>query len=208
MGACEPEIHLPCVSEDHEAVTREAMEVLLETGHERIALVSHAPFRGGDFIHRDVRKAVLTERGLAEVAEDTELVIAEVEDEHVIQRAIRRLLARPKPVTAFLALGDCHAIWTIEAVKGAGLRVPEDVAVVSLKDTALCRHHHPAITALDVGLYHAGHASGTLLSQILSGNPIESREIIVPHHLILRETTLVPEYAAVGVRNGSTREPV
>ncbi len=72
------------------------------------------------------------------------------------------LLQQDRP-TALIAHGTTILDDTLNAVHAAGLRVPEDISVVSLGDPLFARSHRPAITSSHVDLDAAASASASLL---------------------------------------------
>ena len=189
LGARESAMKLPAVSPDYVECTREVMHALMDAGHERIALLSHVPYRGGDYVYIETRRKVLVEQGLAHIADDERLLVAEVEDEAAVKRAVARLLRQPSPPTAILAVGDYPAVWTIQVAKELGMRAPDDIAVVSLTDSQVCLHHRPSITSVRISDYQWGYLAGSLLARMLAGEDVGAEEIRTPYTLELRETT-------------------
>ena len=202
MGARDPGITLPTVSTDYVALTRDAMQVLLDAGHQRIAMISHLPYRGGDRITVETRREVLFEEGLNDIADDETLLVTELEEEAAIKRAVERLLRQSSRPTAILALGDYQAIWTLEVAEKLGMRAPGDLAMITLCDSPLCVHHRPAISAIDQSDYRSGFIAGMLLSRIMAGEDLGAEQIVVSYTLKLRETTgaFIPEDVSDCVR--------
>lgn len=62
--------------------------------------------------------------------------------------ATRGFLALAEPPTAIFCQNDRMAIGAYEALKEAGLRIPEDVSVVGYDDEEIARHLHPRLTTL------------------------------------------------------------
>jgi LacI family transcriptional regulator len=58
-----------------------------------------------------------------------------------------KLLALPERPTAIFCQNDRTAIGCYEALKEAGLRIPEDVSVVGYDDEEIARHLHPRLTS-------------------------------------------------------------
>lgn len=73
------------------------------------------------------------------------------------------LLRQEDRPTALIAHGTTILDDTLNAVHAAGLRVPEDISVVSLGDPVFARSHRPAITSSHVDLDAAASASASLL---------------------------------------------
>ncbi|WP_136519352.1 LacI family DNA-binding transcriptional regulator [Cellulomonas telluris] len=79
-------------------------------------------------------------------------------------RAVRRLRDREEPVTAAVAYDDEVALALLAGAHGAGVRVPEDLAVVGVDDVPLARLALPPITTVRV---HTGDTGTGLARHLL-----------------------------------------
>lgn len=128
---------------DHEGAMRRAVGYLAELGHKRILPVfSHVTTRPGLLRHAGF-DAAMAAAGLevgARVEPDTpnSPVFAEV----------REALSGPDRPTAMVVQGTQVLSSTLNALAHQGLRVPEDVSLIAIGDTALTEDHVPPITAL------------------------------------------------------------
>ncbi|MFC5742274.1 LacI family DNA-binding transcriptional regulator [Dyella tabacisoli] len=74
-------------------------------------------------------------------------------------RAAQQLLAmRPRPDAVFAA-NDMMAIGCIAAIREAGLRIPEDIAVAGFDDVPMARYVTPALTTVRVRIAELGKAA-------------------------------------------------
>jgi LacI family transcriptional regulator, galactose operon repressor len=98
------------------------------------------------------------------------------------------LSSTPRP-TAIVAAGDTLAVGAIHAVRELGLRVPEDVAVVSFDDPFFADLLDPPITALARNERALGElAASLLLHAIQTGSLGPPTEVRVPVELIIRRS--------------------
>ncbi|HEX7260689.1 MAG TPA: substrate-binding domain-containing protein, partial [Luteolibacter sp.] len=87
------------------------------------------------------------------------------------QRLLAQLLELPKPLALF-AFDDPHAVDAIEMCLDAGLRVPEDVAVLGVGNLELaCECSMVPISSVEYDLRAIGYAGACLLEQVMAGNP-------------------------------------
>jgi LacI family transcriptional regulator len=105
-------------------------------------------------------------------------------------RAMKRLLtARPK-IDAVFAANDPSAIGAMKAIWEAGLRVPEDVAVVGVGDIALGDLLRVPLTTVGWSRKDQGrHAAELLLNGLDDDQTSEPQRIIIPPRLIVRESS-------------------
>jgi LacI family transcriptional regulator len=103
--------------------------------------------------------------------------------------AMNRLLALDEPPHAVVAASDTFALGAIQAIVQAGLRVPEDVAIVSFDDTYFGGFMEPQLTALKAIHGTVGRTIASLLLQTFEhGRSGESLQIRVPAELIVRHS--------------------
>ncbi|WP_275901463.1 MULTISPECIES: GntR family transcriptional regulator [Cohnella] len=183
-----PDLDFPCVKLDDEAGGRLATEHLLELGHRRVAgffktddLQGSRRLKGFLQAHRERRLAV--EPGM--------LVRYETErKEERPQAALRELLAMPNRPTAIVCYNDQLAVALLDAVREAGLRVPEDLSIVGFDDSFLA-------TATEIKLTTVAHpkaemgktAAGMLISMLEGESPPGGAANVFPPRLVVRQST-------------------
>jgi DNA-binding LacI/PurR family transcriptional regulator len=84
--------------------------------------------------------------------------------------AMTRLLARPgRPVDAVFAASDLMAAGALRALRAAGRRVPEEVAVVGFEDSAVARYAQPPLTTVRQPIEEMGRQATRLLLAKVAG---------------------------------------
>jgi LacI family transcriptional regulator len=102
----------------------------------------------------------------------------------------RWLRALPKPVGIFA----CHDVWglqVVEACRLAGLRVPDDVAVVGVdNDDLLCELARPSLSSIVVPAERIGYKAAALLERLLAGVPPPRKpDLIPPAGVVVRQSS-------------------
>lgn len=130
-------------------------------------------------------RAQMLQRGLQLSAEH--VVVCEP-DEAGGRAGMKVLLSTTPTPDGILCFNDLVAIGAIEACGDAGVRVPDEVAIVGFDDIRLASLISPALTTLSVPKYDLG---ATLVNMLLEpeGENGASREAIIKPHLIQRQTT-------------------
>jgi LacI family transcriptional regulator len=102
-------------------------------------------------------------------------------------RAGRLLLnLRPRP-TAVFAANDSMAIGCLFALREAGARVPEDVALAGFDDIPIARYLTPSLSSVQVPIAELGmRAMERLLHAVDNKNEHERRQETVPTTLVVR----------------------
>jgi LacI family transcriptional regulator len=99
------------------------------------------------------------------------------------------ILAQPDPPTAILATNNFMAIGAFRALRERGLRVPDDVAVVSFDDIPDAAEIDPFLTALAQPAYSMGTIAMQLLLERIGGSfRGEPREVTLSPKLIVRRS--------------------
>ena len=102
---------------------------------------------------------------------------------------VQRILAAGERFTALFAFNDVSAIGAIRALRDAGIKVPEDVAVIGFDDIPSAAYSSPSLTTIRQPLRRMGEiAAQTLLGRLRSSNKAPS-EVAVEPELIVREST-------------------
>ena len=105
--------------------------------------------------------------------------------------AVAALLADPGPRPDALFCGnDQIARGAAEALREAGLRVPQDVALVGFDNWAvMAEAARPALTSVDMGMVGLGQEAGRQLIAMIDGEPRRGL-IRLPCHLVVRASTV------------------
>ncbi|HPE38872.1 MAG TPA: LacI family DNA-binding transcriptional regulator [Bacillota bacterium] len=101
--------------------------------------------------------------------------------------SMRRLLSHPYAVrpTAVIASDDYTAIGVIEAIRDAGLRVPEDISVVGFDGIEITQRTNPRLTTIKQNTQGMGKkAAEDLIKQILGLETASSSIIMEPQLLV------------------------
>ena len=193
----------PAVVADNTEGVRAAVHHLIAHGHRRIAFIGWLQYPAIAERFEGYRQA-LTESGLPYAPE---LAIG-VEDNHVASgRAGAGLLLEggARPCTAVVAGTDLNAVGVMEVLRTAGLRVPEEVAVVGFDDVAVAQLAEPPLTTVRTRYDEFGRLAANLLLDEISGIAVPRTVHRVPVALIRRRSCgcemadeLVPPSGAQG----------
>jgi len=109
-------------------------------------------------------------------------------------KAMKRLLeVRPK-IDAVFAANDPSAIGAMKAIWEAGLRVPDEIAVVGVGDIALGDLLRVPLTTVGWSRTDQGrHAAELMLNSLDEDNDAEPQRIIIPPRLIARASSGAPQ---------------
>ncbi len=185
------EIPLPRVLGDNETIGRLAAEHLLERGFRHFVWCSLADGP----VPRERSKgfaAALARAGFAATELVWERDRGRRQDTWATRRQwlIRRLGQVPHPLGVF-AYNDHVAATVIDVCLDAGLRVPEEIAVVGVdNDDLVCECLSVPLTSVHHDLERLGYEGAALLDRLMNGEPPPVKPIrIPPKGLVMREST-------------------
>jgi LacI family transcriptional regulator len=100
----------------------------------------------------------------------------------------KQLLALPEPPDAIVAASDMMAVGAIVAIEEAGLRVPEDIAVVGYDDSPFAAAMWPALTTVRQDALGLGMAAADSVLAMLDKPEDPPPTATFPTKLIIRES--------------------
>ena len=134
---------LPAVVPGEIAGGQTSTQHLIQHGHRRIATITGEPWmEAAQHRLKGYRRALAT----ADIPFDPELVVEGDWSASAGYKATQQLLALPERPTAIFCQNDRTAIGCYEALKEAGLSIPEDMSVIGYDDEEIARHMHPPLT--------------------------------------------------------------
>lgn len=101
------------------------------------------------------------------------------------------LKSLPKPV-GLMACNDDRGQYVLEACQIAGLRVPDDVAVIGVdNDDLICDLTVPPLSSIALNHEKAGYQAAQLLDEMMAGKKVDGKEIIPleSSHIVIRQST-------------------
>ncbi|MCK7594319.1 LacI family DNA-binding transcriptional regulator [Pseudomarimonas salicorniae] len=203
VQADQPGLSVGC---DNREGCRRATAHLLALGRRRIAFLGEHSSRSPEF--RDRYLGYGDAVRAAGLRVDPRLCInARLNELHAGAGAVARLLATAVPFDAVVAASDQIAISAMGSLQRAGIRVPEDVAVVGFDDLPLGALSSPSLTTVRQDPMLAGERLvATLVAQIGGGR---SDSVLIPPQLIVREScgagALSPSPDAAATRRTARR---
>lgn len=148
-----PVVLLNCYTADHAFPAVVPSEIaggqsstrhLINHGHRRIATITGEPWmEAAQHRLKGYRRALAT----ADIPFDPELVVEGDWSASAGYKATVQLLALADRPTAIFCQNDRTAIGCYEALKEAGLSIPEDMSVIGYDDEEIARHMHPPLTS-------------------------------------------------------------
>jgi DNA-binding LacI/PurR family transcriptional regulator len=86
-----------------------------------------------------------------------------------------------------VTLNDLIAIQTVAACRELGLRIPEDIAIVSFDDDHSASLMTPTLTTVRQHAYEMGARAAASLLDMVSGEPVQ-QQVVLPVELVVRQS--------------------
>jgi LacI family transcriptional regulator, galactose operon repressor len=169
------------VDVDNVSSAREMVAHLLRLGYRQVATISgpEGMIVGLDRLHG--YQLALKDRGLRP---DPDLIVASDFTEAGGYAAMERLL--PFKPDAVFAASDAMAIGALRAIRDAGLKVPDDVAVAGFDDMPFAARADPPLTTVRQPISRCGSAAVETLIDLVAHPNSPPRRIILPTELVIR----------------------
>lgn len=165
--------------------SRLAVHHLLSLGHRRIGYINGPQEY---YASTDRLRGYQLELAEAGITFDPTLVEAGDWLQPSGYQAAQRLLNNPVRPTAIFSANDRMAVGAIYALQDAGLRVPEDIAVVGYDNQEMASIVRPSITTVTLPCREMGQAAAKLLLSVLNHQPVGPEELKVKGELIVRQS--------------------
>ena len=180
----------PRVKTNSRAIGRLAAEYYLERRYRNFAYVAETADLSWSHERRDGFRDALAARGFACAIYGG---ITKSEREQWTRerpRMVAWLKAQPKPLAVFAAM-DGRARLVLDACTEAGLRVPDEVAVLGVdNDDMLCETAFPRLSSIRAGSYRYGEIAAETMDALLSGRRTKiEQDQLDAFSVVTREST-------------------
>jgi len=168
--------------------TNQAMDLLYEYGHRKIAFIS------GKVDSQSSRRyeayvQFLERKG---IAINKDYIISGDYDWNSGYIAANALLKLSDPPTAIFAVNDLMAIGAMKAIQESGLCIPEDISVVGFDNISMTNLCTPPLTTVHIPKYEMGVESVKMLNRCLNDTEIDfktrGQKITLETRLVFRKS--------------------
>jgi LacI family transcriptional regulator len=179
-------VHASFVGVDNQAIGQLATNHLIERGCHRIAHL-RGPRIGIATGRMEGYRRALAKRGLP--VPSGYIVEAGYQD-HTGHDAMRKLLRTTPMPDGVFCYNDPVAIGAMRAISEAGIRVPEDIAVVGAGNVHYSDFLAVPLTTVDQGTFEIGkRAADLLLERIASKRALRPKKVLIEPRLVVRRST-------------------
>jgi len=165
---------------NHQGAT-DAMNYLLELGHQRIGFISgRAELESSNRRFKGYRDALLN----AGLAIDEELIASGDYTTETGFKCAQQLLSLENPPTAIFASNDQAAMGVYQVAQERGLRIPDDLSVIGFDN--IMESKYMGLTTVDQFISEMGFVATQMLIKLINGEPIDSQTYRMQTKLVIR----------------------
>jgi LacI family transcriptional regulator len=188
-----PGVDADAVLGESRAGAQRLVEHLLRLGHRRIGMIVESDLVSTARERRFGYEAALA---AARIPLDPALVVESTVDPSGGLTGMQSLLELDDRPTALFAVNNLVAVGAIEAVRAAGLEVPDDVALVCFDDIEYASRLYPFLTVMEQPAETFGTLATQLLLERVDGRaPERKRVVVLPADFVVRRSCGTPEPA-------------
>lgn len=174
---------IPNVTVDFHQAGLLAAQHLVGLGHRHLAVIVDEPMQ---ILRLEGFRAGVAQAGLSLLPEAVQQGYSTIEGGYTATKTLLSLDPRP---TAIFATTDWMALGVMQAVFEASLRVPDDISIIGLDDIVMSAHVSPSLTTVAIPKQHLATATMDVLLGQVTEQSDTATSIIVPPHLIVRQST-------------------
>ena len=176
----------PSVTIDNEGAAVDATSYLLQKGNKSIAYIgTHYEVKNASAKRYLGYKKALEDAGIK--VDSSKVVFTGLKAKHG-EEAIEELTRRNVKFDAIVCGSDELAMGAINKMREKGIKVPEDVDVVSFNNTYVASIYYPKLTTIDQPSYDMGSVGMRMLIKIINKKPLDVTQYVLPHNLIERDS--------------------
>lgn len=177
------------VAIDNARAAQDATQHLIDIGRRRIAAIGEQPFEPYETPQLRT-KGYLAALSGAGIEIDPRFMKSAIHYRRADGYAATNelLLLNPRP-DAIFCYTDLLALGALKAVFDAGLRVPEDIAIIGIDDIEEGQYSRPTLSTVSLDTpFIARHAVARINARI-NNQETSAEEVVAPHAVIAREST-------------------
>jgi LacI family transcriptional regulator len=186
FGRAEKENDFAYVDEDGVYAMRLVIQHLVSLGHRRIACIAPPP----EMMFAAYRMQGFSD-GMAEAGIEMDNALVRVGD--LTQRdgyeQALAFLDLPNPPTAIVACNDLMAFGAMSAAQDRGFIIGKDISITGFDDIPMAEHSFPSLTTVHQPIYQIGGMVCEMLIQLIRGEEIEKKQILLKPELIVRQSS-------------------
>lgn len=171
------------IDNDHRGACKEMTSLMLRNGNKKIGLLggneSHIVTLNRLYGYQDAFQE-------AGIPMDKQLIYMNVHNSSDAEKYVMELVK--KQVDVIICMDDFLCSYVLNIVRNLGIRIPEDIQLVSFYSSMIIENQSPTITTLQYDVNELCVEACNVLINLLNGNPVQQKTLL-SYQLILKEST-------------------
>ena len=173
------------IDNDNFGAAKEVTKYLIDNGHQKIGFI------GGSL---DFVVTIDRLNGYKKAMEEANI---DINNDYIVhtefhkeggKEAIIGLMSLDTQPSALVVTDDLISFGVLSTLLEMGIKVPKDISVFSFNNIMMSEYSNPSLSSVDINIFQLGYrAVKSLVNLIL--NKEEVSRIIIPHKLIIRESS-------------------
>lgn len=178
-----------CVNTDLGEATKDAIDYLIGLGHKDIGFIEGSQkLYYPEYDSVDIREQAFRDHMLVKgLLNEKFISIGKFSAESGYMMACEFIKKRNMP-TAFFVASDTLALGMINAFSKHGIRIPEDISIISCDDSPTAEFVIPPLTMMKIYAEVMAEAAVDLLIARFNKDVCKYKKVIIPTKLIVRES--------------------
>ncbi|WP_167357044.1 LacI family DNA-binding transcriptional regulator [Paenibacillus pectinilyticus] len=191
IGICTSGTEITMVDYDRIHATKSAVDHLIDQGHRSIGFVG-GPGHTGELSSEERFQGYKFAMYDAGIPLNKDWII---DTRWEIDRSYERVMEQLKQTdverpTAIFAASDQLAIPAMRAIIESKLRIPEDIAFISMDNIDFAQYTTPPLSSVHVPKVEIGMTAAATLLDMLKGEQPQLSKVLLPHKLMVRQSSI------------------
>lgn len=186
IGEPEMKVDIDWVDINNVLAGEQAVSHLIENSYRKIAFIGGNP---NDLFYRNRLVGYENALGKNGVKYDPKLVIPGADSRENGAKLMKELLTLDKEVDSAIFNSNVMAFGAVNAVREAGLSIPEDFGIVCFDDYPLAEFTVPPLTTVAIDLRDLGAQAATMLLQLIEKPDSSRQHTIISTKIVARKSS-------------------
>lgn len=182
----EPTVDYDVVWDTNEQAAYQAVQHLIERGHQRIAFIGHQIAELNRYERYRGYVQALVDHGIAVDDACIHTGLERLTDAYAVTN---ELLTSSSPPTAIFCTSDINALMVIAAAQRSGFNIPQDLAVIGSGNITEGAYSYPSLTTIGPQHHTFDDVAHLMMRRLLRGDQPPPKKITREWQLIIRESS-------------------
>ncbi|MDY4692950.1 MAG: LacI family DNA-binding transcriptional regulator [Blautia sp.] len=170
---------------DGKQIGYDVVSYLIRLGHRKISYI-------GETVNENRYEGYCEALRKAQIPLDEKYVANVTHSTEEGYKGVFNLLDKGCDATAYFCADDITAIGAMRAIKEHGLKIPDDISVISIDDIETSQYLSPMLSTVHIPLEEMGRMAAKILIDRIEEGHGEHLKILFPYNIMERQSTAPP----------------